>query len=281
MNPPPPASTHITPLRYHYWSPRREGVKFVDKTTFLYPFHLEMDAGCWSDWHSHDGFGEIFYWEAGLSVLCTGQQNFVCNPLHAIWIPPGVEHEWYLPQPASDRSIFVHTSAVTGRRNFEYLHMIEVSPLLKELLTAVTEKVPDFSSEKGQRLGMVLLDCFEDSRNISSPLTMPYHHRLVELCSQAILSPDESIPLEEWSDKLHLSSRSLTRIFRRETGVSMGQWVKFMRMLHARELMENGQCVTTAALDSGYTSVSAFIHAFKKSFGHTPGSVRKKEPIRK
>lgn len=267
-------------LRRHYWSPRREGVKFVDQIEFLYPFHLEMDAGFWSDWHSHDGFGEIFYWQAGISVLCTTQQNFVCNPLRAIWIPPGVKHEWYLPQPAGDRCIFVHTSALTERRHFEDLHMIEVSPLLKELLTSVTEKVPDFSTEKGQRLGKVLLDCFEDSQKISSPLIMPYHHRLVELCSQAILSPDESISLDDWSEKMHISSKTLARMFRRETGVSMGQWVKFMRMLHARELIDKGQSVTTAALDSGYSSVSAFIHTFKKSFGYTPGR-RKKAPITK
>jgi AraC-like DNA-binding protein len=36
-------------------------------------------------------------------------------------------------------------------------------------------------------------------------------------------------------------------------------------------LLAEGKSVTDAALDSGYASLSAFIAAFKKTFGYTPG----------
>jgi AraC-like DNA-binding protein len=35
--------------------------------------------------------------------------------------------------------------------------------------------------------------------------------------------------------------------------------------------LERGKSVTAVALDSGYDSVSAFIAAFRKMFGRTPG----------
>ena len=40
--------------------------------------------------------------------------------------------------------------------------------------------------------------------------------------------------------------------------------------------IEQGQSVTAVALDCGYNSVSAFISAFKKHFGSTPGAIAKR-----
>lgn len=44
-------------------------------------------------------------------------------------------------------------------------------------------------------------------------------------------------------------------------------------MLDAVRLLAEGQSVTGAALDTGYSSVSAFIAAFKQTFGVTPGKL--------
>jgi AraC-like DNA-binding protein len=42
-------------------------------------------------------------------------------------------------------------------------------------------------------------------------------------------------------------------------------------MLDSARLLAQGKSVTDAALDTGYASVSAFIAAFKQTFGYTPG----------
>ena len=42
-------------------------------------------------------------------------------------------------------------------------------------------------------------------------------------------------------------------------------------MLHALRLLAAGESVTTAALEVGYDSTSAFISAFKSAVGTTPG----------
>ena len=261
-------------LRRHYWSPRREGIRFVDEESFLYPFCITMESGFWSDLHSHEGFGEIVYVGSGHVVLCIEQGNLACDSRRALWIPPGVSHEWYSASEIQNRSIFVHSSAVAGRERFKSLHQIEVTPLLRELILSAAENTPDFSSPKGRRLGQVLLDCFEDAPLASSLLVMPRTHQLVEMCAKAMMTPEESISFKDWSEKLHISSKTLARMFNRETGQTMGQWVQLMRLLHARKCIDRGQSITEAALESGYSSVSAFIHAFRKRFGVTPGSAR-------
>ena len=70
-----------------------------------------------------------------------------------------------------------------------------------------------------------------------------------------------------------LSARTLERLFRAETGMSFGLWRQKARLLESVRLLAQGGSVTDAALDSGYSSVSAYIAAFKQTFGCTPGAM--------
>jgi AraC-like DNA-binding protein len=42
-------------------------------------------------------------------------------------------------------------------------------------------------------------------------------------------------------------------------------------MLRALDILAEGAAVTTVALDLGYSSISAFIALFRRTFGATPG----------
>ncbi len=53
--------------------------------------------------------------------------------------------------------------------------------------------------------------------------------------------------------------------------MTMAEWRRRLRMLHAVQLLAEGEPVTSAALSVGYSSVSAFIAVFKKELGATPG----------
>jgi len=50
-------------------------------------------------------------------------------------------------------------------------------------------------------------------------------------------------------------------------------WRQKARMLESVRLLVAGGSVTSAALDSGYASVSAYIAAFKQTFGYTPSTL--------
>lgn len=67
------------------------------------------------------------------------------------------------------------------------------------------------------------------------------------------------------------SKRTVERLFRSETGLGFGEWRQQLRLGHALRLLAAGQAVTTVALDVGYDSISAFISAFRMTFGQTPG----------
>ena len=53
--------------------------------------------------------------------------------------------------------------------------------------------------------------------------------------------------------------------------MTLGKWRTRLRVLHALRKLAAGEPVTSAALDAGYDSTSAFIAMFKAETGTTPG----------
>ena len=94
--------------------------------------------------------------------------------------------------------------------------------------------------------------------------------RLQRLCAAIQATPDDGRTLAQWGRDVGLTERSLARLFVKETGLSFGDWRLRLRMLLSLGALENGESVTRAALDMGYASTSAFIAAFRRSFGVTP-----------
>ena len=70
-----------------------------------------------------------------------------------------------------------------------------------------------------------------------------------------------------------MGARTLERLFRIETGMPFGLWRQKARLLESVRLLVESRSVTHAALESGYASVSAYIAAFKQTFGCTPRNV--------
>ncbi len=74
----------------------------------------------------------------------------------------------------------------------------------------------------------------------------------------------------EWARWAGLSSRSLSRLFGAETGMSFAQWRQLARLHAAVERLAAGQAVGEVAWSLGYESPSSFASAFRTVFGETP-----------
>lgn len=89
-----------------------------------------------------------------------------------------------------------------------------------------------------------------------------------------ILREDLAEPpsLEEISRRVGCSQFYLSRTFSAETGLTLPQCLRQLRLERAAELLRSGQHnVTEAALEVGYSSLSHFSHAFHQTFGCCPG----------
>ena len=247
---------------------------FVRLPRPVFWFNDPFEAGTWSDLHRHEHWGELAFMRSGYMVICTELGNYAAPPQRAVWIPPGLTHEWYIPEPSVDNALDIMPHVLPPGPRFQRYHAMEVSPLVRELIHALAPQPCDYE-EPGPvaRMVSVLLDQLPLLPEVGFPLPMPRDRRLVALCTALLNEPDSPETIREWCTRLGMSERTLARLFQRQTGESFGRWRQRIRLHHARAQLEAGESVTAVALNCGYASVSAFIAAFKKLFGRTPGQL--------
>ena len=82
----------------------------------------------------------------------------------------------------------------------------------------------------------------------------------------------EAPTLEELGRLVGCSPFYLSRLFSQETGTTLQQYLRQIRLERAAELLRTGRCnVTEAALEVGYNSLSHFSTAFREMFHCCPG----------
>ncbi len=84
------------------------------------------------------------------------------------------------------------------------------------------------------------------------------------------------IAIDETVAALHLSSSRFRHLFKKETGVSPCQYVKLVRLRHARQLLEKSSLsVKEVMAAAGMNDLSHFVRDFKSVYGFTPTEVRR------
>lgn len=72
------------------------------------------------------------------------------------------------------------------------------------------------------------------------------------------------------AEKMFLSRYHMMRLFKKETGYTIGNYINEKRLLAAKEKLVKGMAVTEVCFDCGFKSYSAFFRAYKKLFGEAP-----------
>jgi AraC-like DNA-binding protein len=93
--------------------------------------------------------------------------------------------------------------------------------------------------------------------------------QVIFLLTQNLADPPS---LEDLGKKIGCSPFYLSRMFSNQTGHTITQQLRQLRMEKAAELLRSGEFnVTEAAMEVGYSSLSHFSAAFHETFGCCPG----------
>jgi AraC-like DNA-binding protein len=232
-----------------------------------YPVTLERDHV--EPPHAHE-WDQLTYAASGVLHVETAAARWVVPPHRAVWVPAGLTHAERMYGPVSVRTLYFAEGLATGLP--DHCQTVNVSSLLRELILHVSRHgALDRRTPTHARLIGVLLDQLTAVSQVSLQLPMPRDARASRLASLLSESPSETAPLATLARRAGASRRTLERIFLGETKMTVGEWRRRMRLLHAVRLLGEGEAVTAVALDTGYSSVSAFVAVFKKTFGTTPG----------
>ena len=218
--------------------------------------------------HKHD-WDQLTYAAQGVMTVHTGKGVWVVPPHRAVWVPSGVEHEEEMSGHVAARSLFF----VSGLSKAlpRDCSTVNVPPLLRELILHATDlAVLDCKIPTQSRLIDVILDQLELVKTVPMQLPIPRDIRARKIAALLKEDPSMPAPLSEIARQVGASKRTLERLFRSETGMPFNQWRQRLRIIHALKLLGGGESVTSAALEAGYTSTSAFIAMFRKILGTTP-----------
>jgi AraC-like DNA-binding protein len=149
--------------------------------------------------------------------------------------------------------------------------VVNVTPLLRELIVRTTlVGALDAAIPAQKRLIGVILDELKLLTAVPLQLPLPRDPRAAQFAALAEGEPGGKAPTRKMLRQCGASRRTLDRLFRAETAMSLGQWLRRQKLMHALRLLAAGEGVNAIALELGYNSASAFIAMFRRELGQTP-----------
>jgi AraC-like DNA-binding protein len=225
-------------------------------------------TGCYVAPHSHPR-GQLLYATSGLMRAATDTGIWLLPPQRGLWIPAGVVHDQRMLSPTTMRTIYIEPA--TAARIGDTCRTIEISPLLRELILALLDQPTEYSlnEKNGHIVALILLE-LEAARTIKLDIPWPKDRRILMMCEAILAAPDTPMSLDYWAEKVGGSSRTLIRLFIKETGLTFRHWVQQVRLAEALHRIENGEAIANVAYALGFASPSAFAAMFRKTMGQSP-----------
>ncbi len=228
----------------------------------------QLVAGELIDAHTHDDH-QLVYASRGVLAVATPTGHWIAPADRAIWVPAGTPHE-HRAFGATD----FHTVGIHRSEDPLGLHrpaVLDASPLLRELIVTYTGE-RDRHTDANRRMRAVLIDQLRHSPSQAIHLPAPRDPRLAAACDLLRANPSDQRTLGELGAAVGASGRTLSRRFRADLGMTFPQWRTQLRLHHALVLLTENTPVTEVAHACGWSTPSAFIDVFRRTFGSTPGT---------
>ena len=226
-----------------------------------------MPAGTRFSWHTHEDHQLAWAMSGVLSVLTDGA-TWVLPPTRALWIPAGIRHETASDGLAATmRSLYIRPglSPVTWTEPTP----VAASPLLAELIGYLGG---DLAAGHRAHAEALLADLLTPVPVTTIGVRLPSAPVARQVAEALRADPADRRTLREWGRQVGASERTLARAFAAEAGVPFGRWRTLLRLQAALSLLAAGEAVGRVAGRVGYDTPSAFVAAFRRETGQTPGS---------
>lgn len=219
--------------------------------------------------HAHKR-DQLLYAVSGVMRISTAQNSWVVPPDRALFLPAGTEHSVAMRGEVRMRTLYMSPRYMspTGPA---LAKVLLVTPLLRELIAALSRMPMDFSGDRrAERIAELIGIEMQAAEALPLNVPLPRDPRLQRLCLRLMEDPSQSASLERLAEDLGASAKTLARLCNRDLGMGFGAWRRRIRFAAALELLERGTPVKSVAARCGYASASAFSYAFRREFGIAP-----------
>ncbi|WP_323839887.1 AraC family transcriptional regulator [Photorhabdus africana] len=217
-----------------------------------------------SGFHQHE-MGQLLFTQQGCINITLADHLCILPPTRVAWIPPRIIHRAEIKGSVGYRSIYLDVNRIGYLA--EHVEVLEVTPLLREVLERIA--LAPFNTDWLQGAAANLLAvCFDEihlAKREPTLLPLPFDRRLARI-------PLTTLPptLKILAMNIGASEKTISRIFRRETGLSYQQWRQQWRLIKSIELLAKQGNLSSVASELEFASDSAFAIFFKKMTGRSP-----------
>lgn len=235
------------------------------------PFHLTtymVETNDVTRWplHTHDEH-ELVWSDRGVVTMIVDDRVWTVTPGVGLWIPRGVPHEGQANPRVAFRATLFTPELWTPTWGGPCV--VALSEAARALLVHLANTA--MPADRRLRAQKVCIDLLEPVSDPHFDVPIPRDPRLQALVDCVLTDPSDDRSLDQWSDILNLSRRTVSRIFAADLAMSFVQWRTMMRMSAALGLLGTGMSVTNVSRRVGYRTPSSFVAAFHRSTGRTPG----------
>ncbi|EJL74842.1 helix-turn-helix domain-containing protein [Chryseobacterium populi] len=244
----------------------------IEENKGFYTDKISNEAFVWyeKNW-KHDEYdhlherAQLTYVEEGYQYFHIDQKIYLVPKNHVIWIPSDVKHRT-TSEAKTVNLMLILFKLVFKKDFFQSVHVFPAPPVLKEMLLYASKwnKVHREDEEQTAFMKALLISLpnfCDESCFLEIPV--PADQRLVPVCHYINSHYQYNLKVDDLADMAKMSVRSLQRIFKQETGITLQKYHQLIRILKSIELIDAQQyTLSEIAFRIGYKSLSAFTNSY-------------------
>ncbi len=169
------------------------------------------------------------------------------------------------------------TSAVPYFTGDQFDLQIDFMPLIKSYIYELSDRLPGWKSQMDgleERLVHLIIRTIIPLKTFSKPVAR--RQEVADACEIISENFGKKLTLQTISEAVNVSSSHFSKLFREETGKSVGDYILETRMEAAAKLLKQGKnTLSEISHRCGFSSPSHFSTVFRNYYGEKPSAFQK------
>lgn len=257
-------------------------------------FHIKDIVSKEFDFHYHDFHKITIFIKGNVQYIIEGKSyelepyDIVLvnrNDLHRVQVNPSIPYERIIVYISPSFMEDYQTSEYDLNYCFEkakkeHSNVLRIHSLEKSSLFKITNRLErsfhdnEYASSLYRQIlfleFMIHLNRAAIKNHVEFLDTELFNIKIVDIMHYINAHLTENLDIDTLSKTFYISKHYMMRLFKAETGYTIGNYITYRRLLHARELIIDGMPITQACFACGFRDYSTFSRAYKSEFSEAP-----------
>ncbi|WP_333864618.1 AraC family transcriptional regulator [Sphingobacterium sp.] len=246
-------------------------IERIQKSTFVW---FEENWIHDNELHRHQK-SQLIYVEQGFQYLTVEGKMYLLPQNHVAWIPSGALHKTN-SHSESIKLMVIFFDVSREDQFFQHVQIFSAPKVLREMIL-YTEKWSKLT-EENEHEKIFLTALMNElpyfcTQLLQLEITLPHENRLQTVLNHLHDHYTEAITMDEIAMLSNLSLRTIERLFKKETGMTLAKYQQLLRIIKSLELLSTKQfTISQIAYKVGYKSVQAFTNSFYAVMKYRPSA---------